>query len=75
MDTREYLEHLEDYRREPWGTRAVVLMLAQACAILCNVHRGKDTEPYKAEDFMPGERPKPSAVQPGFADLVQFLEG
>lgn len=76
MDTREYLEHLADYRRQPWGDQVIVTMLAQVCAILCNVNRGKDTPAYSAEDFMPGEKPPPTtAVTPGFADLVAMLEG
>lgn len=76
MDTREYLAHLEDYRRHPWGDHVVVAMLAQVCAILCNVNRAKEAPPFKADDFLPGERPAVSpAITPGFADLVAFLEG
>jgi hypothetical protein len=76
MDPREYLEHLEDYQRDPWGSRAVVAMLAQVCAILCNVNRGKDTKPYSAEDFMPGKREAPAAGGPTtFADLLDTLKG
>lgn len=76
MDPAEYLGHLEDYRREPWGTRAVVVMLAQVCAILCNVHRGKDARPYTVDDFLPGERPAPAAPAAStFSDLLDALKG
>lgn len=75
MDTREYLEHLEDYSRDPWGSRAVVAMLAQVCAILCNVNRGKDTPAYKADDFLPGRRPSVESHTPSFNDLGGFLGG
>jgi hypothetical protein len=76
MDPAEYLAHLEDYRREPWGTRAIVVMLAQVCAVICNVNRGKDGKPYTAEDFLPGERDAPATPATStFSDLLDALKG
>ena len=75
MDAREYLEHFEDYQRNPWGTRAVVAMLAQVCAILCNVNRGKDSTPFKAEDFMPGVREHAAPAPTSMTDLQDLIKG
>lgn len=75
MDSREYLEHLNDYQRNPWGTRAVVAMLAQVCAILCNVNRGKDSTPFTPEDFLPGVRERAPVQPSSMADLQDLIKG
>jgi len=75
MSPQEYLAHLDDYQREPWGTRTVVMMLAQVCSILCNVHRAKDAPAYKPADFLPGQRDEPAAKPATLADLTELLKG
>lgn len=75
MSTQEYLAHLEDYQRDPWGSRAVVGMLAQVCAILCNVNRGKDTPAFTPADFLPGQRDTVPAAPASLADLNDLLKG
>ncbi len=75
MSAQEYLGHLDDYQREPWGSRAVVAMLAQVCAILCNVNRGKDTPPFTPSDFLPGRRNAEPVKPTTFSDLIDTLKG
>lgn len=74
MDPAEYLAHLDDYRRDPWGSRAVVTMLAQVCAILCNVNRGKDSRPFEVADFLPGVREQAPIAPTTFSDLMDTLK-
>lgn len=75
MSPKEFIAHHADYQREPWGSRTVVIMLAQVCAILCNVNRGKDTQPFQPADFLPGEREAKTTALSSIDDLNQLLKG
>jgi hypothetical protein len=75
MSPQEFLAHHADFQREPWGSRMVVVMLAQVCAILCNVNRGKDTPAFTPADFLPGQRDAPVASPTTFSDLTATLKG
>jgi len=75
MSPQEFLAHHADYQREPWGSRTVVVMLAQVCVILCNVNRGKDSPAFQLSDFLPGERDAPAATPTTLSDLAETLKG
>jgi hypothetical protein len=53
----------------------VVAMLAQVCAILCNVNREKDTPPFTPSDFLPGRRNAEPVKPTTFSDLIDTLKG
>jgi len=43
----------EFYNFDPWGPMRTDIMLAQLCALLVNVHRGKGQRAARPKDFLP----------------------
>ena len=67
ISPRELDLHFEEQaaiRRESWQRAALV------CAVLANVHRGEDIEPYSVDDFMPGAEGRKSDEE----DMRDFVE-
>lgn len=56
MSGQEFVDWMAYERLEPFGPLADEFRIGQVCATLANVNRGKDTDAYGAEDFMPALR-------------------
>jgi len=62
MSSHEFSEWVAFYSLEPFGYAAEFAGHAQTSAVIANVHRSKDTRPYKAADFMPQEPKEPQTT-------------
>jgi hypothetical protein len=61
MTAEEFGLWQQSYLQDPWGEERADLRAGIIAATIANVHRGKDTEPYKAADFKPNySKPKPA---------------
>lgn len=60
-----------EYERQPWGEIRIDLAGGVVASVLANVHRGKDSQPYKPSDFMPLSAP-PAPPEPA-PDPVSFF--
>lgn len=52
----EFQRWVEFYAIEPWGEERADLRAGIVAAVIANCHRGKNTTPYSARDFMPDFR-------------------
>jgi hypothetical protein len=56
---------------EPMGAIPLLHAFGQVCTVLANIHRGKDSKPYRPEDFFPllaREFGKPDRDEPVLLD-------
>lgn len=52
------------YAVDPWTEERADLRAGTVAAVIANVHRSRDREPFEATDFMPfREKKKPSMAQ------------
>ena len=75
---REFLEWVDEYRRDPWGTWRDNAHMATLASIIANAHRGKDMRAFTVEDFMlvdpeTAERRRAENRARGSIALVQAL--
>lgn len=52
MSASELVEWMEFSAREPFGANRENIHFAMLCALIANVNRGKNTQPFKPQDFM-----------------------
>lgn len=60
MSGKEFGDWIAYHRLEPWGTGPADLRAGIVAATIANCHRGKNTPPFKAGDFMPKYEPDPA---------------
>jgi hypothetical protein len=63
MSSAEFGEWKAYYSLEPFGDRIDDIRMGTVASVVANVNRGKDTPPYKPNDFIPWaqETPEPQA--------------
>lgn len=77
MSAAEFGLHLADFQRRPWGDTVVELMGGVVASTIANVNRGKDTQPFRASDFMPlfahEQEPEPEVRSDGASFFAEVL--
>jgi hypothetical protein len=75
MSSAEFGEWKAFYSLEPFGDRIDDIRMGTLASVIANVNRGKDTPPYKPNDFIPwAQEPQaePSAPSPEAVAVTVF---
>lgn len=73
MSAAEFIEWRLLEQIEPFGDRRSDVQVGLLCALIANIHRGKDTRPYTITDFVPTWDP-PAPVRPQTPEeQLQFM--
>lgn len=71
MSSAEFGEWKAYYSLEPFGDRIDDIRMGTVASVVANVNRGKDTQPYKPNDFIPwAQEPEVEEVKAPSAEAV-----
>lgn len=63
MSSAEFGEWKAYYSLEPFGDRIADIRMGTLASVIANVNRGKDTPPYKPNDFIPWAQEHEVAIE------------
>jgi hypothetical protein len=73
IDAKELMEWRAFYNIEPFGEEREDLRMAMVCCTLANIHRGKNTPPYRLSDFLLRFDPKPQQTEEEMKAILKSI--
>ena len=74
IDSRDITDYIAYYQIEPFGTEQDFLQAGIVASTVANVNRGKNTQPFKPQDFVPSSF-KAKIVKKQSAEDMKFIFG
>ena len=74
MSSREFSEHLAFCQIEPWGEEIEWYRFGLLASVFANCFRGKETRPFRPEDFVPQFMEKAPPGEEGQKAMYEFLK-